>query len=256
MLRFQKPFKLYEREVYLGSGDSAISGDDNSTYKFDMTKWILPSFQNDVFEIALHRVVFTNTHYPINKFNNNFYYSINDGVKQLLTITPGFYTIDEIRVLLQNGMNLANPGTPITWTVNPNTKCLHFDFLPGIFVMKYFNDANNINRELGLLEFETDYSSYDSPEPYDVSGPSCMLITSNLSQYALHSQGTSVLAEIPISATFGYQVVYETQHPVYCPLHTNQSYIEFHLIDSRTNLPFTLSKGTDLRFKFVIRPIE
>lgn len=242
-------------ELYLNNQDAVVLGTDKNIFQFDISKLppLLLAGDDQNIEFALERVIFSHTHYPINLYNNTLTIStdISGPHYLLVTLPEGNYEISEFVALLTTEVS-AIAGFAVTFNYDTMRDLITYT-CDGIHTMAYYDIGYNFLREVGFIQPGILFNTHTGGMPYDIGGPSCLLVRSNLSQFSLHSSGGSVLCEIPIDVPFGYTVLYTPNHLIYSPFRPNGSLIRFELVDSRTGRPFTLSSSSDLRFKFVLR---
>jgi hypothetical protein len=142
--------------IFLKSSDytSKIA---ESNLIFDLNQPIIVPPNVDIL-MKLDNFQFTNSFYTINPNNQYFYYTISGGVMQTITITNGFYNIDDIVVLLNS---YANGVLVFSWDFYKYTITITSS---SSFIIN--SGPNNVYNILGFDNFGTLNYSTSFTGPY------------------------------------------------------------------------------------------
>lgn len=94
--------------------------------------------------------VFYNIRSSYGVVNNSLYLEENGQAAQLVSITEGQYTSDQLIVALQAAVNAAMVGSVLTITLNPITKKYTFTFVGNTVILYDNDDGSTIGEAIGL----------------------------------------------------------------------------------------------------------
>lgn len=172
---------------------------------------------HQVHRVLLKTVVFPNTHFNINRYNNTFFLG-GDDIDEIPPIPIGQYNLSQFLTALKDALDSAS--MPWTWTIvqDPISRKLIFTKSGGVeFTIYGKNEFNKMWRESGNKETvqSVGLTAITSGIP-DLSGlrhvyveslsVGAQILTGNVNKY-------SILADFPISVPFGsYQTIEYDDH--------------------------------------------
>ncbi len=232
--------------LFLNSKDAQQHLITNTNY--DVTwRLTLPTQDNTMnYGISLQQVIFENSVYPTNEFNNRFAFFYG-GNNYSVTIPEGFYTGITMATILQSLLQAVEASFTVTYD-SYNKK---FTITRGGNFQLIDSTAMS---DLGFIssQFNINATSWVSFTPIKISGSNYVDIAMDYSsQNFSTSTSRHIFARIPVGEEFGSQIVYEPTQPI--PITTTQTmeYIRIALLDDRGNA-FKLPANQELSVVLLI----
>ena len=192
------------------------------------------------FKITLQNIEFPNVVYPINRFNNNLYFSEDDAGSFTATLTPNGYTGTQLAAELKTQLEAAGAGT-YTVTYDTQSKKMTIAVAGAVAAFQFLTGVNNAYGELGYeltSASDADAASYTSDYPINISGSAYVDVVTNFSTHN-HSVSTTsnVFARVPLADSFGSVVLYEphTDDSLFVNA-TEIGFFNMHLRDDKGNV--------------------
>lgn len=184
---------------------------NNYDTKFELN---IPRLETvDGYSVSVHKVEFPNTVYPVNEFNQNFFFFETLGGGDISIVIPeGVYTGTNMATTLATLMTAAsNNAITYTGTYDSVTTKTITIAASGGNTWAYEIGQNAIYEQIGFsLNNITEVNSKTSDYPVRLDGSRYVDVVSNLStnNYSFGAS-TNVLVRIPLSVSFGSIVFYE-----------------------------------------------
>lgn len=233
-----------------------VDGDRDNNYN---TIWSISNPRLnllDGFSISLHSVMFPNTVYPTNEYNNILEVTENGVDAWSIVLTPNVYTGSSIATALQSSLNDADISNPLTgvYTVTYDSTSKKLSFSSTV-AFTFVLVSNNCYENLGLdtSTFSSFSTSWVSSFPVHLEGTKYVDVITNISNMSYSSRVSGhTLCRVPVTVGFGNIVFYSNnyqEHLQTSTLHLDE--ISIQLKDDRGNF-YKLPKNSHLSLVFTL----
>lgn len=232
--------------LILDTDDSYTNQPDNAG--FNLTQYSEGNFFS---KIALKSVTLPNLVYPVNSNNNTIVFE-EDGVGTdfTCTITAGSYTASELATEIKTVMDASAGANTYTVTYDSNT--YKFTFTTSGTSLRFTSDTT-ADKVMGLDTSVTTFAaSITSSYPVRLDGSQYLDIICSLPSSNITSSSKPIFQRIPLTASYGEVLFWESQTPMYIPFRSNNIIsLDIRLIDDAGNA-FTMPTNSSIQYTFML----
>lgn len=256
------------QKLFLSTAD-ALDSTNPSEAEWSLNDYLMTQMVH--FTLSLEKVVFPNTRYPINDYNQNFYFTEDDGVTVLQgVLSEGVYSAVEYAEAIADAFAAATEidgglGVPSgTYTViyDTLTDKLTIEETGGLIAW-YFTFGDNAGyEEMGINTalFETADQVVGpiitSESPINISGEQVVYVQTNLqTRNRWSARFANILVAIPIQGTYGSVLTFTAQELSHLDMADNViDTIRLNLLDNRGR-PWRLPANAVIDWVFHIQDL-